>query len=81
MLFTARVSSQSPVLVSVRVAILGNVDSGKSTLVGVLSKNILDDGRGKARAFVFQHRHEHETGRTSTSSLELLVRWLISCCG
>ena len=29
----------------VRVAVIGNVDSGKSTLVGVLSKGIMDDGR------------------------------------
>ena len=29
---------------------IGNVDSGKSTLVGVLTKGGLDDGRGLARA-------------------------------
>ena len=33
----------------VRVAVIGNVDSGKSTLVGVLTKSIMDDGRGSAR--------------------------------
>ena len=33
-----------------RIAVLGNVDSGKSTLVGVLSKFLLDDGRGLARS-------------------------------
>lgn len=32
-----------------KLAIIGNVDSGKSTLVGVLTKGILDDGRGGAR--------------------------------
>mmetsp|Transcript_6842 Transcript_6842/g.11648 ORF Transcript_6842/g.11648 Transcript_6842/m.11648 type:complete len:619 (-) Transcript_6842:561-2417(-) len=50
----------------VRVAIIGNVDSGKSTLVGVLTRTMLDDGRGLARSKVFKHSHEEETGRTSS---------------
>ncbi|RYY88889.1 hypothetical protein EON63_01580 [archaeon] len=32
-----------------RIAMIGNVDSGKSTLIGVLTNNALDDGRGAAR--------------------------------
>ena len=32
-----------------KLAVIGNVDSGKSTLVGVLTKGIFDDGRGSAR--------------------------------
>jgi len=36
----------------VRVAVIGNVDSGKSTMVGVLSRGMLDDGRGLARSKV-----------------------------
>ncbi len=35
-----------------RVAIIGNVDSGKSTMVGVLTRSMLDDGRGLARSKV-----------------------------
>lgn len=50
----------------VRVAVIGNVDSGKSTLVGVLTRSILDDGRGLARSKVFKHGHEESTGRTSS---------------
>eukprot|EP00775_Hariotina_reticulata_P007899 gene7899-8095_t len=50
----------------VRVAVIGNVDSGKSTLVGVLTRSILDDGRGLARGKVFKHHHEEATGRTSS---------------
>jgi polynucleotide 5'-kinase involved in rRNA processing len=46
----------------VRVAVIGNVDSGKSTLVGVLSKGEKDDGRGSARAKVFNYSHEAENG-------------------
>jgi len=34
---------------SIKIAVVGNVDSGKSTLVGVLSKGEKDDGRGAAR--------------------------------
>lgn len=49
-----------------RVAIIGNVDSGKSTMVGVLTRHILDDGRGFARSKVFKHGHEEATGRTSS---------------
>lgn len=56
----------------VRVAIIGNVDSGKSTLVGVLSKGELDDGRGAARKKVFNFTHEAENGRTSSISQEIM---------
>ena len=50
----------------VRVAVIGNVDSGKSTLTGVLTRATLDDGRGSARSKVFKHSHEESTGRTSS---------------
>ena len=50
---------------SVKVAIVGNVDSGKSTLCGLLSKGIADDGNGKTRATVFNYNHENSSGRTS----------------
>lgn len=50
----------------VRVAVIGNVDSGKSTLVGVLTKSMLDDGRGLARSKVFNFSHEQVNGRTSS---------------
>lgn len=50
----------------IRVAVIGNVDSGKSTMVGVLTRSMLDDGRGLARSKVFKHGHEEATGRTSS---------------
>jgi len=56
----------------IRVAIVGNVDSGKSTLLGVLTKGILDNGRGLARSNVFKHKHEVQTGRTSSISHQIL---------
>eukprot|EP00954_Amorphochlora_amoebiformis_P012108 945639-Amorphochlora_amoeboformis.AAC.1 len=55
-----------------RVAVVGNVDSGKSTLIGVLTGGELDDGRGKARSKIFAHRHEAATGRTSCISQHIV---------
>lgn len=52
-------------------AVLGNVDAGKSTLLGVLTRGLRDDGRGKARACIFRHPHEIETGRTSSVGQEM----------
>jgi len=40
--------------------------------VGVLSKFVLDDGRGHARSHVLQHKHEKEKGQTSAVALELM---------
>ncbi|GIL71540.1 hypothetical protein Vretifemale_1902 [Volvox reticuliferus] len=63
-LLRRRPTSRGPL--EVRVAVIGNVDSGKSTMVGVLTRSILDDGRGLARSKVFKHHHEETTGRTSS---------------
>ncbi|KAJ2688970.1 hypothetical protein IWW39_001849 [Coemansia spiralis] len=59
-------------ILEVRVAVAGNVDAGKSTMLGVLTQGRLDDGRGKARVALFRHQHEIESGRTSSVSLEIL---------
>jgi len=56
----------------VKVATIGNVDSGKSTLVGVLTKGLLDDGRGLARSRVFNFTHEAQNGRTSSVAQEIM---------
>ena len=56
----------------IRIAMIGNVDSGKSTLIGVLCGGKLDDGRGLARSAVFSHKHEAATGRTSAISHQLI---------
>lgn len=55
-----------------RVAVVGNVDAGKSTLLGCLTKDLLDDGRGKARVNLFKHKHEIESGRTSSVGTEIM---------
>ncbi|RXG52841.1 GTP-binding protein 1 [Armadillidium vulgare] len=56
----------------VRVAVVGNVDAGKSTLLGVLTHGELDNGRGFARMKLFRHKHEMETGRTSSVGNDIL---------
>lgn len=56
----------------VRVAVVGNVDAGKSTLLGVLTHGDLDNGRGLARQKLFRHKHEIETGRTSSIGNDIL---------
>tara|TARA_B100000902_G_scaffold396420_1_gene457367 strand:+ start:5141 stop:6403 length:1263 start_codon:yes stop_codon:yes gene_type:complete len=53
---------------TIRIAVAGNVDSGKSTLAGVLLNNCLDDGRGSCRKLILKNKHELETGRTSSIS-------------
>ena len=56
----------------IRVAVLGNVDSAKSTLISTITNKILDDGRGLARSKIFKHKHEKETGRTSSISFRYM---------
>ncbi|CAI5729936.1 unnamed protein product [Peronospora destructor] len=51
---------------TLRLAFVGNVDSGKSSLIGTLIKGDLDDGRGSSRQAIFRHKHEMESGRTSS---------------
>lgn len=58
--------------IEVRVAVLGNADAGKSTLLGVLTQGSLDNGRGRARLNMFRHLHEIQSGRTSSISHEIL---------
>lgn len=58
---------------SAKFVVLGNVDAGKSSFIGVLEKNVLDDGNGSARSAISNVKHELETGRTSTYSSHYLV--------
>ncbi|CAG9830081.1 unnamed protein product [Diabrotica balteata] len=66
-----RVLDQSDFL-EIRVAVVGNVDAGKSTLLGVLTHGELDNGRGHARQRLFRHKHEMESGRTSSVGNDIL---------
>ena len=55
-----------------RLAVVGPMDAGKSTLLGVLTQGELDNGRGRARLNLFRHLHEIQSGRTSSISHEIL---------
>lgn len=58
--------------IELRVAVLGNMDAGKSTLLGVLTQGEQDNGHGSARLNLFRHLHEIQSGRTSSISREIL---------
>lgn len=76
-------------IMEVRVAVVGNVDAGKSTMLGVLTRGGLDDGRGKVssnllilhysadfslrQARVALFRHKHEVETGRTSSVGMEV--------
>jgi GTPase len=59
---------------TIKVAVVGNVDSGKSTLTGILScpPGTRDDGRGSLREKVFNFGHEKENGRTTSIAHEII---------
>ncbi|PVV05418.1 hypothetical protein BB560_000059 [Smittium megazygosporum] len=59
-------------LIEQRISVIGNVDAGKSTTLGVLTKGALDNGRGSARKNIFRHKHEIESGRTSSIGSEMI---------
>jgi len=67
-------SSSAPCrrIYDVRMAVVGNVDSGKSTLIGSMISGKLDDGRGLSRSKVFLHQHEAASGRTSCISQHIM---------
>jgi elongation factor 1-alpha len=56
----------------VAVAVAGSVDSGKSSLIGVLYSGELDNGNGSARATVAKHQHEIKSGKTSDISTRII---------
>ncbi len=43
-----------------------------SSIVGVLTKQVFDDGNGLARASVFNHPHELKSGRTSSIGIRII---------
>ena len=45
---------------------LGSTSAGKSTLLGVILSDKLDDGKGFARIKILNHKHEVLTGVTSS---------------
>jgi GTPase len=55
-----------------KIVCMGNVDSGKSTLLGVLLSGENDDGRGRSRVNVFNFKHEMKSGKTSSVAQHIL---------
>jgi len=58
--------------IQVSVALLGNVDAGKSTLKGVLISGTLDDGDGLAMSQVARYLHELKYRRSSSVSHHII---------
>lgn len=58
--------------VSLTISLCGNVDAGKSTMLGSLISGQIDDGNGKVRELVMKHPHEINSGRTSSVSSKIL---------
>ena len=56
----------------IKIGLLGEEGSGKSTIIGVLVSNLLDNGKGLARTNVFRHKHEIFSGKTSSISHQIL---------
>ena len=65
-------NNSNPCKTRTAIAIAGSVDSGKSTFIGVTTKNILDNGNGLARQKVAVHPHEINSGQTSDISTRIL---------
>lgn len=55
-----------------KCGIAGNVDCGKSTLLGVLTSGKYDNGRGSARLAVMTLEHEISSGRTSSVNQQIV---------
>eukprot|EP00117_Sycon_ciliatum_P025947 scpid46976/ scgid21417/ GTP-binding protein 1 len=70
--YLVRVQAEEADFMEIRVAVVGNVDAGKSTMLGVLTHGELDNGRGLARQRLFRHKHELESGRTSSVGNDIL---------
>jgi GTPase len=48
----------------VKIGLFGEEMTGKTTFIGVLSNNTLDNGEGSARQNMFRYSHEVSTGKT-----------------
>ena len=50
---------------TIGINVVGRVNSGKSTLIGIFVKGMLDDGKGAARSFLLKHPQEIKRGQTA----------------
>lgn len=63
-----RQGQKEGIKLDIRIMLLGDYKSGKSTLIGVLTSGSLDNGKGLARMKVLSHKHEVLSGETSSLS-------------
>ncbi|KAI8097430.1 P-loop containing nucleoside triphosphate hydrolase protein [Halteromyces radiatus] len=61
-----------PTYTDIRMAIIGDTGSGKSTFLAHISHGIKDTGHGTARISLLRHPHEIETGNTSSIAHEMI---------
>ena len=61
--------------IHLRIAVLGNCEAGKSTIISVLTHDELDNGNGRARLNLLRHIHEIQSG---LNELFNFIRFLIS---
>lgn len=82
-----KISDEDALITDKAFVVVGNVDAGKSTLIGTLISGVLDNGRGSAREKVARHQHEIDSGKTSDVSTRILnfpngkTATLIDLCG
>mmetsp|Transcript_23600 Transcript_23600/g.23346 ORF Transcript_23600/g.23346 Transcript_23600/m.23346 type:complete len:336 (-) Transcript_23600:623-1630(-) len=67
-----RKKERQGVIMDIRVALLGASGVGKTSLVGVLSKGVMDNGKGKAKNSTLLHKHEKKIGCTTSVTQHLV---------
>jgi GTPase len=70
--FLVRKVPEDSQFIDIRIAVCGNIEAGKSTLISVLTHGELDNGSGRARLNLFRHLHEIQTGHTSSINNEIM---------
>jgi len=65
-----KIESSNKLIQSLNILFIGPQSSGKSTIIGNLTRNMKDNGFGKSRKFVFNHKHEIYSGETSSISIQ-----------
>lgn len=68
-----RKKERQGVIMDIRVALLGSSGSGKTTLVGVVSKGVIDNGKGKSKNATLLHKHEKKIGITTSVAQHLVA--------
>jgi len=62
----------------VRIALMGSVDAGKTTFLGVISSGKTNDAKESARNWILANKHEIQKGKTSTVTKHVMGYKLIN---